>query len=567
MINHSRSSRNGPALRTLLAIFSLACIASALPLAAQTIVGSGINAQEGGQIAPISMSGQYTDSLWADSGNQRWMMGFHGVTGNYLPVAAWPCLTQGCMVYAGTPQVGSGYWTETGLQFPSNGGLYGLPLLSGSTVPQWGGGTGGTAVVALDLQTGTKALALASEVPNDSTTGTGSSPNKLAKITTTGAIILASTDLPSTPSYIVVAGNGTSGNAQLAIDGEALCTFDTTVPSGSRGNYVVAASGSTAGDCSGTTYASLSQVPFGTWIIGQLNTTFMIAANTTGLVLVHPGYRSLGPITSLSTTSSATILATAATSLGTATPGSLLTADGSGNVQASSTALSTVTTTTGLSAGKPVLGSGTALTSGTVSGITTEFATVASGTLTGGHLVSWNGSLDATDSGLVAANMVSTCAMANVNSGTGSTIAVPSSGTTKMYGFYLPCAVNTSNLTFYLSTTDTSGTNTYDIGIYDTNGSLKVHTGSTTGLALFGSGTGGKSVGWLSPPVLLVPGRYYFAWTTSCSSTCAVMNGSNLGTFSSGGAGSNAVSGALQSTSSVPTDSWTVALMPTFVLR
>ena len=405
MINHSRSSRNGPALRTLLAIFSLACIASALPLAAQTIVGSGINAQEGGQIAPISMSGQYTDSLWADSGNQRWMMGFHGVTGNYLPVAAWPCLTQGCMVYAGTPQVGSGYWTETGLQFPSNGGLYGLPLLSGSTVPQWGGGTGGTAVVALDLQTGTKALALASEVPNDSTTGTGSSPNKLAKITTTGAIILASTDLPSTPSYIVVAGNGTSGNAQLAIDGEALCTFDTTVPSGSRGNYVVAASGSTAGDCSGTTYASLSQVPFGTWIIGQLNTTFMIAANTTGLVLVHPGYRSLGPITSLSTTSSATILATAATSLGTATPGSLLTADGSGNVQASSTAISTVTTTTGLGASSnPVFGSGTTLSSGSISGTGTVLASAASSLHTAppGHLLTADASGNVQDSGVAS---------------------------------------------------------------------------------------------------------------------------------------------------------------------
>jgi hypothetical protein len=160
------------------------------------------------------------------------------------------------------------------------------------------------------------------------------------------------------PTYIVVAGGTNTGNAQLAIDGEALCTFDTAVTSGSRGNYVVAASGSTAGDCSGTTYASLSLVPFGAWIIGQLNTNFGIAANATGLVFVHPGYRSLGTITSLSN-SSATILATALSSLSTAAANDVVSVDGTGNIQDSGT-LSTnlVTAGTNLTLNQPVVGNG-----------------------------------------------------------------------------------------------------------------------------------------------------------------------------------------------------------------
>jgi hypothetical protein len=204
MTNRSRPTRIGPAIRALLAILSLAYLGSGMLLSAQTIVGSGLNAQEGTQIAPNSntLTGQYTDSLWADSGNQRWTMAFHGNTSSYLPVAAWPCVTQGCIVYAGTPQIGgsSGYFTETQLPFPVSGGLpvQGLPLLTANNIPQWGGGNGGTTVVAIDLQTGTKALALASEVPNDSTSGT--SQYKLAKVASTGAITLVGTDHPRPPA-------------------------------------------------------------------------------------------------------------------------------------------------------------------------------------------------------------------------------------------------------------------------------------------------------------------------------------------------------------------------------
>jgi hypothetical protein len=204
------------------------------------------------------------------------------------------------------------------------------------------------------------------------------------------------------------------------------------------------------------------------------------------------------------------------------------------------------------------------LSSGAASGNTTTFATTT-GTLTSGDLASWDGSGNLKDSGLVASNMISTCAMVNVNAGTGSTISAPSSGTTKVYGFYLQCAVSTSNVTFYLSTTDNTA-NTYDIGIYDNSGTLKVHTGSTAGSTLFGAGNGAKSANWTSSNVLLVPGRYYMAWTTNCGSSCAVFGGVNFGTFSAGGSGPAPSLGALV-TGAMPSDSWVIGLVPTFLLR
>lgn len=79
--------------------------------------------------------------------------------------------------------------------------------------------------------------------PNATTTGT--TANLLAKITSAGAIITATTD-GAIPMYIVVGGAGTAGNPSLAVAGDAYCIFDGT-PS-AIGDFVQNST-TTAGEC------------------------------------------------------------------------------------------------------------------------------------------------------------------------------------------------------------------------------------------------------------------------------------------------------------------------------
>lgn len=98
---------------------------------------------------------------------------------------------------------------------------------------------------------------------NDGTTGT--TINLLAKINTSGNAIKAGTGDTAVPTYIVVGGAGTSGNAAMANYGLASCVMDTTLASGAGGDFVVAST-STAGDC----HPQSGAPGAGTWVIGYL---------------------------------------------------------------------------------------------------------------------------------------------------------------------------------------------------------------------------------------------------------------------------------------------------------
>ena len=130
-------------------LVSLVVFAPDKKLTAQTAIGSGLNATEGNSIAP-NTSAPFTDTLWADSGNQRWMMNNHNLGGQL--VAFWPCGARyGCILYSGT--VISGINTEQGLSYPSGGTGFFLqsgtqsgnngPVWSSYTLPSSLGTTGG----------------------------------------------------------------------------------------------------------------------------------------------------------------------------------------------------------------------------------------------------------------------------------------------------------------------------------------------------------------------------------------------------------------------------------------
>jgi hypothetical protein len=101
------------------------------------------------------------------------------------------------------------------------------------------------------------------EIANDGTTGT--TANKLAKLTTSGAAIIGATTDTDGMVGIVTGGAGTTGNAQIAINGQASCVFDGTTTAGD----FVAISTTTAGDChdAGATRSTSSQT------IGRVLTT------------------------------------------------------------------------------------------------------------------------------------------------------------------------------------------------------------------------------------------------------------------------------------------------------
>jgi hypothetical protein len=145
-------------------------------------------------------------------------------------------------------------------------------------------GTSGKAFVAFPfgVQSGTGGNVTA--VANDVSTGT--TVNLLAKITSTGALKIGTTDR-TTPVFIVSGGDGIAGNAQLTVAGLAKCVMDATNASGVEGQ-IVFASPTTAARCTTSATAPNANV----WIVGvmgQDSTTSGSAAN----VIVGAGSRNL----------------------------------------------------------------------------------------------------------------------------------------------------------------------------------------------------------------------------------------------------------------------------------
>jgi hypothetical protein len=349
----------------------LACLALSGAAGAQVTASgngsgntNGFTALEGTAIGGVSNS----DTMWADSTDQRWKVNNHDTMTNY-DLALWPCGSApdaGGIVYAGGAI--SGVNAESCLQLSSDPGV---PLLAGTSSPQWGGSImNGSSSVSLDLQ----GWAEASEVLNE--TATGTVVNTLAKITstsTTGAIQATTADT-TIPTYIVVGGAGKTGNAQLGLAGQAYCKMDATNGAGVEGQPVFTSS-SVNGDCTTST-----SVPLGAWVVGQMisNTT---TSGSNSIILVRPGFRAL-PSTFLGSGTSIVLATTLSNSSGT----ELATASG------------TLTSThlAKFDSSGDVADSGIALAS--VSGNTTEAATV-SGSLVSGDAVKVDANGNIVDAG------------------------------------------------------------------------------------------------------------------------------------------------------------------------
>ncbi len=101
------------------------------------------------------------------------------------------------------------------------------------------------------------------EIANAGTTGT--TVNKLAKLNTSGTAVIAATTDTDGMIGVVVGSAGTSGNAQIAIHGQAACVFDGATTAGD----FVTISSTTAGDC----HDAGSARPAGSQSIGRVLST------------------------------------------------------------------------------------------------------------------------------------------------------------------------------------------------------------------------------------------------------------------------------------------------------
>jgi len=144
-------------------------------------------------------------------------------------------------------------------------------------------------------------------------------------------------------------------------------------------------------------------------------------------------------------------------------------------------------------------------------------------------------------------------------------------------GVVLTFPKTTTQVTYLVSTTADNTANLYDIGIYSgTSGGTctqMAHTGPTAGTTFSPTASTWKTLSWTGGAVTLQPGRYYMAYTTSCTSSCATMGGDSAGmTFagSSGNANSNVSvtsGGTLPATVTCPTDSYTTSSMANWAIN
>lgn len=241
--------------------------------------------------------------------------------------------------------------------------------------------------------------------------------------------------------------------------------------------------------------------------------------------------------------------------------------DGAGSGALSTRPVITTSSTSSVGSKLNLIGMTAGPTTG-VQGTTGTLVQMATGPAPSGDLVKFDLNGNAVDSALLAANVANTVTFFTNASGTGTASAIAPSSAITLWGFSLPNAVNTSQVTFWVTTHDAVGTNQYNLGIYDSSGNKKVEVGATPASTLLGSvNNAARTASWTSSTTL-PPGKYYFATVTGCGGSCASLGGSPNGTFAQNATTTTTTSGATLPTPIVtPSDTWTVGAVPLITIH
>jgi hypothetical protein len=137
---------------------------------------------------------------------------------------------------------------------------------------------------------------------------------------------------------------------------------------------------------------------------------------------------------------------------------------------------------------------------------------------------------------------------------------------TELWGFLLPYAVTTTQITYDVITADNTA-NEYDIGIYNTAGKLLVGIGATKGTT-FAASTGFHTLLWTQGSTSLAAGEYYLAITSNCASACAqIAAATGNVSFAVDVSAGASTGGALPATMTVPAQVWAAGNQPTAVIH
>jgi trimeric autotransporter adhesin len=136
----------------------------------------------------------------------------------------------------------------------------------------------------------------------------------------------------------------------------------------------------------------------------------------------------------------------------------------------------------------------------------------------------------------------------------------------KLWGILLPYNVTTTEITYNVTTADNTANN-YDIGIFDGSGNLVVDIGPTPGTT-FAPSKIFHTLHWTQGSTALLAGRYYLAFITNCSSSCAaVAAAASYVSFAINVSAGTSQGGALPSTMTPPADTWGSGIQPTVVIQ
>ena len=136
----------------------------------------------------------------------------------------------------------------------------------------------------------------------------------------------------------------------------------------------------------------------------------------------------------------------------------------------------------------------------------------------------------------------------------------------KLFGFLLPYNVTTSALTYTITTADNTANN-YDIGIFNSAGTLVLNIGPTPGTA-FAPSKAFHTLQWVQGSTALAAGKYYLGVTTNCKTTCAVIGASgSFVSFAINTSVGASTGGALSSTITPPPDTWASGNQPTIIIQ
>ncbi len=408
------------------------------------------------------------------------------------------------------------------------------------------------------------------EFANDGTNGT--TLNSLA-VYNSGATGVQTAGTSSTDGVvgIVSGGAGTTGRGVLTWAGFAPCTFDAANPV--AGNYVVAST-TQAGKCHDT---GSTTRPTGVQVIGRIEAGGVRVSldapsgggsggavssvfGRTGTVTAAAGDYAVAQITGAAADAAVVHLAGAETIGGAKTFSSDVTLNG--NLSVAGTINQTGSGPTQWS-GKKWTGTSVTVPAGA------DFSLgVGSDNAFKCQLSAGGSCLPVPTDSTAIPWLTFPHGGSNINFSTATNKAI-------FTGVILNFPKTTSQVSYYISTADNTS-NTYDLGIYSgTAGgtcTLQAHMGSTPGTT-FASSTGWKTSNWTGGATTLSPGRYYLAYTTSCSSGCATLGGDTGGfTFagSSGGANSNVSvtsGGTLPGTASCPADVYATTSAPAWAVN